>query len=46
MGAFFCNAFSQILKTEFCIINPGMLRIDFRKGPLTYDLIFQGKKII
>lgn len=27
-------------KTDFCICNPGMIRIDFRKGPLTYDLVF------
>jgi hypothetical protein len=26
--------------TDFCLMIPGGIRIDFRKGELTYDLVF------
>ena len=42
MGSFICKAFLHSMNDEFCLINPGMIRIDYRKGPLTYDLIFEG----
>lgn len=42
MGVFTCDVMNHFAKTEFCIVNPGMLRIDFRKGDLTYDIIFEG----
>ena len=40
MGVFICDAITDNLRENLCLVNPGMIRIDFRTGNLTYDLIF------
>ena len=40
MGLLFCEAMMDDQKTDFCFINPGMIRVEFDEGPLIYDHIF------
>ena len=42
MGSFVCNVMMDKSDSDLCLCNPGMIRIDFRKGNLTYDVVFEG----
>ena len=46
MGLFFCDAMMDDLKADFCLLNPGSIRIEFEEGPLIFDRIFQGNFLI
>ena len=41
MGSFVCDVMMKYSDSDLCLCNPGMIRIDFRKGNLTYDIIFE-----
>lgn len=40
MGSFMCEVMIYQSRINLCLCNPGMIRIDWRKGQLNYDLIF------